>query len=199
MRHNRQQVRTVTATSPGGHLVTLRTARFSDAAAWRQIRLRDRSLIEPYWATTDAEWNERHTDAMWIHECLRGRADTAAGRALPRVIDVDGHFAGQCNLEWIDTWNGTAEVGIWVDSAHGRAGIGSTAAELMLDVCFTDLHLQRVSAPIGITNTPAKRLVAKIGLQHEGTMKNYMNAGGRRTDHELWAITADHHTNITRS
>lgn len=187
---------TITGPSPTDSTVTLRCPRISDAPAWRQLRLQNQAVIEPFWTSSNTCWEQRHTETVWIRECLHSRAVTTAGHALPMVIEVDGRFAGQCNFEWIDMHNGTAEVGIWVDSAHGRSGIGITAATLILEHGFAELGLHRISAPISITNVAAKRLVTRIGLIYEGTMSGYLDVGGRRTDHELWAITADRFARI---
>ncbi|SNT40819.1 GNAT family N-acetyltransferase [Rhodococcoides kyotonense] len=180
---------TLIGLTPTGRVVTLRPPRVSDADAWRRIRLRDQAAIEPFWSSSTLGWTDRHTEAIWIRECLQSRLDTAAGRALPLVIDVDGQFAGQCNLEWIDAYNGTAEIGIWVDSAQGRSGVGATAVSVMLAHAFGALGLHRISAPVSVTNAVAKNLFKKAGLAHEGTMRDYMDVGGVRRDHELWAVT----------
>ena len=198
-RPTRRKEITLTGRTPSGQTVRLRLPRFTDAPAWRRIRLHDRAVIEPVWVSSGSSWAERHTDAVWIRECLHGRADTTAGRALPLVIEVDGHLAGQCNLEWIDAHNRTAELGFWVDSARGGTGIGSTAAAIALKYGFTELGLQRISAPINVTNMAAARLVARIGLTHEGTMSSYLDVGGHRADHDLWAITADRFARISSS
>lgn len=52
-----------------GQEVALRSPRLSDAAAWREIRLRDQRLIEPYWVSSALSWPERHTEAIWVDEC----------------------------------------------------------------------------------------------------------------------------------
>lgn len=190
---------TLTGDTPAGQTVRLRLPRFADAREWRRIRLRDQAAIEPFWVSSGSTWPERHTEAVWIRECLRSRADTKAGNSLPLIVEVDGHLAGQCNLEWIDRHSRTAELGFWVDSTRGGSGIGSTAATMILDYGFTELGLQRISAPISVTNRAAARLVARIGLTYEGTMSGYLDVGGHRTDHDLWAITADRFAHISGS
>jgi RimJ/RimL family protein N-acetyltransferase len=181
----------LTRQGPKGQTVVLRTPRIDDAGEWRRLRVRDKAVIEPVWVSSEMDWADRHTDTMWIHEYLRSRKALTAGQALHFVIEVDGAFAGQCNFEWIDGFHRTAEVGIWVDSVKGRTGIGYTAAGMLIEHGFTVLGLERISAPVSVNNPAATGLVERLGMQCEGTMRNYMDVGGTRTDHNLWAITAD--------
>ena len=144
--------------------------------------------------SSDLAWSDRHTDAVWIRECLRGRADAVAGNTLPLAIEVDGRFAGQCNLEWIDHHNSTGELGIWLDSTLAKSAAAHTAINLVVGYAFEELGLQRVSAPISATNNSARAVAAHVGFALEDTMHDFKDVGGHRSDHELWAITADRFT-----
>lgn len=187
----------VSGTTKAGLRVTLRRPRPSDAAAWRAIRLRDRKRIEPYWQSSELDWPSRHTEKVWVRHCLHARALARAGQALLSVVEVDGRFAGECNLEWIDHNNAAAECGMWIDSAAG-AGVASTALALMVDYAFDELAIFRVSAPISVENAPAAGLAKHIGFVKEGTMRTYLDVGGRRVDHDLWALTRDSRRRVSR-
>lgn len=192
-RHRRSDVR-LSGVSRTGRAVVLRRPQFGDASEWRRLRIRDQEFIEPYWVSSDLTWSDRHTEAVWIRECLRGRAEAVAGNALPLVIEVDGEFAGQCNLEWIDHHNSTGELGIWLDSTLAKSGVALTAINLLVGYAFDELGLQRVSAPISAKNNAARAVAAHLGSTLEGTMHDFMDVGGHRSDHELWAITSDRFT-----
>ncbi|GAF50716.1 GNAT family N-acetyltransferase [Rhodococcus wratislaviensis] len=175
-----------------GHRVALRPPRLSDAPLWREIRLRDRQMIESFWVTSPLSWTERHTDVCWVRECLEMRRASRAGRALPLVIEIDGQFAGQCNLERIDMYSRTAEMGIWLDSHASGRGVATAAGALLLDHAFGALALKRVTAPIRMDNVATARGAERLGFRHEGTMSGFLDVGGRVKDHELWAITSKH-------
>lgn len=174
-----------------GHQVALRSPRLSDATAWREIRLRDQRLIEPYWVSSTLSWPERHTETMWVDECLQSRKSARAGLALPLVVEVDGRFAGQCNLERIDVRTKTAELGIWLDAQVTGRGVCSVVGVLLADYAIDTLGLRRVTAPICVDNAPAAKRAQRMGMRREGTIAGFLDVGGHRRDHDMWAITSD--------
>jgi ribosomal-protein-alanine N-acetyltransferase len=174
-----------------GHRVVLRSPRIADAAQWREARMRERERIEPWWASSRLTWDERHTDARWVTTVLQARREARAGRALPLVVEIDGHVAGQCGLEWISPHTGVAEMGIWMDSRWAGKGISTVAAGMMVDHALTTLGLHRLTAPISEGNVAAAWGAKRLGMRREGTMASFLEVGGKRRDHHLWAITSD--------
>jgi putative transposase len=172
-----------------GEPVILRPPRLSDASTWRAIRIADRSAIEPFWLTDERSWESRHRERVWIHEWLWSRAEAKADRIVRTVIEVGGRFAGQCDL-WIQPHDKRGELSIWVDSRLSGRGIGAAAGRLIVGYAFDELDLARVTAPIDVDNVNSSRLVRRIGLVREGTMVSYLSVGGRRRDHDLWAVSA---------
>lgn len=173
----------------GGSTVIIRLPRLSDHAAWREIRLRDRPIIEPFWYSSELEWSRRHTEAQWVREVLLARAEARAGRRLAGAIEIDGRLAGQCELCAVDLERGTAEMSIWIDSTLARHGFGGLAAAMVADHGLGALGLHRIVAPISPDNRAAAAGAAEIGFQREALMARYFDAGGARRDHTLWALT----------
>lgn len=178
-----------------GRRLVLRTPRMSDGPRWRAIRLADRERIEPWWVSSSLSWPQRHTEAAWVSWWLGTRRAARAGRALPLVVEIDGRFAGQCGLDWIDGFTGTGELGVWLDSRVSGQGFGAVAIALLVDYAFGVLGLHRVSAPVRTDNEAAGRTMQRAGLVREGTMASFLDvggdAGGRPRDHDLWAVVAD--------
>ncbi|MEU8901486.1 GNAT family protein [Nocardia sp. NPDC048505] len=168
--------------------VRLRPPRIDDYARWRRIRLRDQRHIEPFWTSSPLAWADRHTGKLWVREVLDCRANARAGRGLGLVIEVDGHLAGQIELGSLAA--GTGELGIWVDARLARHGIGGLAVAMMLDFGFGRAGLHRITAPISPANKGTAAGAAALGMRREALMANYFDAGGRRRDHDLWAILA---------
>jgi RimJ/RimL family protein N-acetyltransferase len=174
-----------------GHRVVLRSPRLRDAAQWREVRLRERERIEPWWASSPLSWEERHSEARWITTVLQSRREGLAARALPLVVEIDGQLAGQCGLEWIAPHTSTAEMGIWMDSRWAAKGVSAVGAAMMVDYAMTELGLHRLIAPISEGNVAATMGAKKLGMRHEGTMTGFLDVGGVRRDHHLWAFTTD--------
>lgn len=174
-----------------GHRLILRPPRLSDASAWRFLRLRDQQSIEPFWVSSTRTWAERHTVDAWVDDVLYMRRESRAGRALPLVIEVDGRFVGQLNLDHIDRCAKNAELGIWLDSECRSLGIATTAGNLLFDYVFNTLGLRRVTAPVCVDNRRAAHSASQFGFRREGTMVSYLDVGGQRKDHDLYAITSE--------
>jgi ribosomal-protein-alanine N-acetyltransferase len=153
--------------------------------------MRDQKFIEPFWTSSLLPWAERHTERAWVDEFLHARNEARAGRAVPLVIEVDGRFAGQFNLERIDRWAGLAEAGVWIDSTLAGKGVAPCAARLLAGYAFENLGLHRITAPVCIGNAAAAHCAEQVGMRREGTMISYLDVGGRRRDHDLWAMTAE--------
>ena len=175
-----------------GHRLVLRSPRISDAPQWREARLRERERIEPWWVSSPLSWQERHTDVRWVTSVLQARREARAGRSLPLVVEVDGHVAGQCGLEWISTHTGVAEMGIWMDSRWAGRGMSTVAAGMMVDHAMQNLGVHRLVAPISEGNVAAAWGALRLGMTREGTMASFLQVGGERRDHHLWALTSDH-------
>ena len=170
------------------HSVVLRPPRFEDFSEWRRIRLGNQALIEPFWVTSRSDWDSRHSQKLWVRECLGQRRCGRLGNSLSLVIDVDGRFAGQCILSDIDTVARTGELGLWVDAEIGRHGVGGLAIAMVLDFGFDQLGLDRITAPICVDNLATAQGARKMGMVQEAVMVEYFNAGGSRKDHGLWAM-----------
>lgn len=175
-----------------GCQLVLRSPRLGDATQWREVRLREQAHIEKWWATSPLSWTERHTDGQWVSYVLQARREARAGRALPLVVEIDGLLAGQCSLEPINAFASTAELGIWIDSAWAGQGVSTIAGGLVIDYAMTGLGLHRITAPICVGNIAAMWVARQLRLRREGAMAGFLDVGGTRQDHHLWAITADH-------
>lgn len=62
---------------------------------------------------------------------------------------------------------------------------------LVLDVAFGEIKLHRVEANIQPANAPSIKLVKRLGFRLEGYSPKYLKIGGRRRDHERWAVLAE--------
>ncbi|WP_067824476.1 GNAT family N-acetyltransferase [Nocardia inohanensis] len=172
-----------------GSVLVLRPPRFADYAQWRRLRLRDRALIEPFWHSSPLDWHRRHTEKYWVRECLEAATNARAGRRLATVIEIDGRFAGQVEIGSIDPVARQGEMGIWIDAEMARHGFGGLAAAMILDFGFDVLGLERIIAPISPENTAAAHGAAQIGYRCEARMAMHFHVGGKRSDHDLWAMT----------
>ncbi|WP_299570195.1 GNAT family protein [uncultured Williamsia sp.] len=175
-----------------GHTVVVRPARFDDHPRWREIRLRDRAMIEPFWARSPLTWDARHRRNEWVREVLASRRHMASGRALPCVIEVDGDLVGQCALTAVDISTATAELGVWIDSRLARSGVATVAVGMLVDHAFRRMGIRRVVAPAATDNVAAARASARAGFHREATLAGWAPTGGHDVvAHDLWVLDHD--------
>ncbi|MGQ9409786.1 GNAT family N-acetyltransferase [Mycolicibacterium gilvum] len=179
---------TLEGVTPDRRLVRVRAPRFKDAAAWRDLRISDQERIEPFWAHSEQSWADRHRRRAWYRSRLAAFKHARRGDGVHTVIEVDGAFAGQCDV-WLDRERASAEVGLWLHSRWAGTGVATTMAELVLDLLFGQLGIERLTAPIAASNVATRQVAKRMGFQREGCMRSYMLTGQGRTDHELWALT----------
>ena len=81
-------------------------------------------------------------------------------------------------------WNhGDTFLGIGVgEREFWGKGYGSDAMKLALNYAFTELNLRRVTLNVFEYNPRAIRCYEKLGFQHEGRVRKYMNREGQRWD-----------------
>ena len=64
-----------------------------------------------------------------------------------------------------------------------RQRLMSEAISRVVRIAFDDLGLHRIEANIMPRNTPSLRLIEKLGFQHEGLARQYLNINGVWEDH----------------
>lgn len=99
------------------------------------------------------------------------------------VIESDtGDPVGLAGLEGISNVNRDAVVAIFVAKAARRLGVGIRATALLADFGFRQLGLNRLTSYYRADNNSSRDLVAKVGCQVEGTMRQAWFADGQYHD-----------------
>lgn len=111
----------------------------------------------------------------------------------PLVIEVrDGSgwiAVGDCSFHKIDWRIAMAEVGIFIgDRAYWNLGYGTEAMQLLLDIGFKTLNLNRVFLRVYETNPRAIRAYEKAGFVHEGRLRQAEFRNGRYIDVLLMSV-----------
>ena len=117
---------------------------------------------------------------------------------------IDNRLIGDVGLGEI-IWNhGDTFLGIGVgDREFWGKGYGSDAMKVILRYAFTELNLRRVTLNVFEYNPRAIRCYEKVGFQHEGRVRKYLNREGRRWDlvymgimKEEWLASTASHPNL---
>jgi len=118
---------------------------------------------------------------MWI----LGHADRAAegsGYTLALTRKEDGVVVGAMSLMGVSTTARRAELGYWIGVPYWGQGYATEAGRAFVAWAFDALELNKVYAR-HMTNNPASgKVMAKIGMQYEGTMRQHDCKGGQFVD-----------------
>ena len=87
-----------------------------------------------------------------------------------------------------------AEVGYWIGVPFWGRGYATEALRAVIDYGFESVALHRIYANHFSTNPASGRVLAKAGMQHEGTLRDHYRKWGEYRDAELYAIVATSRT-----
>jgi RimJ/RimL family protein N-acetyltransferase len=98
-----------------------------------------------------------------------------------------GTVIGEAILRIENFKHGQAEVGWGVDSDWTGRGIGTEIGRAMLQLGF-GLGLHRLYARCRVQNIASLRIMAKLGMSQEGTLRENVNARGEWWSSAQWSI-----------
>lgn len=170
--------------------VGLRPLRLRDAAAWKDVRSRNRHWLAPWEATSPN--GVADLAPTFVGMVRRLRHEARLGTTLPLVVTWEGRLVGQLTVGGI-SWGSfrSAYVGYWVDRDYAGRGITPTALALVVDHCFTVMGLHRIEVNIRPENRASRRVVEKLGFRDEGLRRRMLHIDGDWRDHQSYAITAE--------
>lgn len=91
-------------------------------------------------------------------------------------------YIGGCGIASIDGKNHTATVGIFLGNAYCGQGYGTDAMKVLVDFCFQEVNLHKVSLSVYGFNTRAIRSYEKVGFQTEGVLREEVFRFGQYHD-----------------
>lgn len=166
----------------------LRAPQASDHAGWALLRMESREFLTP-WEPT---WNEDDlTRASFRLRAKRAAREISTDEAYSLFIFETGTetLIGGLTLGLIR--RGVAQactLGYWMGRRHAGKGHMTEAVRGAVRFAFSDLALHRVEAACLPNNEPSRRLLERVGFQHEGLARAYLKINGNWADHLLYAV-----------
>lgn len=96
---------------------------------------------------------------------------------------------GVCGLTSIDLINRRAEFSLYVAPEHQGEGLSKPSLLTLFSFGFFDLNLNRIWGET-FENNPAARIFEDLGMDFEGTRKEFYYKDGRYLDAHLYSISA---------
>ena len=148
-------------------------------AGVRAVAATTLTIPHPYPDGAAAVWIETH-EAAW-----------ASGRdAHYAITDADGGaLLGAVGLKLAPEHAG-AELGYWVSEQAWGRGYATEAAAAVCAHAFAVHGVHRIQARHFTGNPASGRVMQKLGMRHEGTLRDAARKDGRFVDLELYAVLA---------
>jgi ribosomal-protein-alanine N-acetyltransferase len=110
---------------------------------------------------------------------------------LAIVENMEGKLIGSCGVRIIDAALKEGEMGYELDSNYWGRGFATEAAKAMLRFGFDVLGLHRISAHCVSENVGSARVLKKIGMTQEGTLREKEFFKDRWWDCQIFSILRD--------
>ena len=163
--------------------LVLRPFRLEDAATVQQlagdVAIADTTLRipHPYLDGMAEDWISTHEEAFAKVE----------GLALAITCKSDGSLVGSISLIGIAEGH-RAELAYWIGKPYWNQGFCTEAGRAVVRFAFTELGLLRVHAWHFGRNPASGRIMRKLGMRHEGTLRQHVRKWDECEDLELYGI-----------
>lgn len=123
----------------------------------------------------------------WVERQI-GRHAEGRGFSFAVEIPETDVAVGSAGLWPAAMQPGRCSVGYAVDPRMRGRSLGSYALRALVGFAWTLPHVQRVEAFIEEWNIGSLRAAERAGMRYEGTLRSYMDLGGRWADQQVWGM-----------
>jgi RimJ/RimL family protein N-acetyltransferase len=160
---------------------TLADARFVQRLAGRR-EIADTTLTipHPYGDGAAEEWIDAQASGF------------EAGRLVTFAVTDggSGELIGAVGVS-MDTAHAVAELGYWIGVPFWGRGYATEAARALTAFGFEKLQLNRIQARHLVRNPASGRVMQKLGMRYEGTLRQALKKWGRFEDVAIYSVLAE--------
>ena len=129
---------------------------------------------------------DRQAAQDWVTERLK---DQAAGTGVTFAITLleNGELIGSIGMELVLAHE-QGRLTYWLGRDYWNQGYGTEAVTALVEYGFNSLKLHRIYAPHFHTNPASGRVLQKVGMTHEGRLREHYLRFGQRVDVELYGM-----------
>lgn len=139
-----------------------------------EVALNTLTIPHPYPEGGAVEWISRHDE------------DYEQDRIVHFAIEASGEVVGAIGL--ILKGDGVGELGYWVGVPYWGRGYVSEAARAVLQYGFEERKLRRIFACYLTRNPASGRVMEKIGMTYEGTMRRHVTKWDEHCDMAFYGM-----------
>ncbi|HEY44041.1 MAG TPA: GNAT family N-acetyltransferase [Anaerolineae bacterium] len=135
------------------------------------------NIPHPYEDGMADEWIGSHQEGFEKGEAVIFAITLRDGNALIGAIGLE-----------INQQHERAELGYWIGKPYWSKGYCTEAAEAVVRFGFDKYKMLRIHAAHFSNNKASGRVMEKIGMKHEGRLRNHIKKWGRFEDLEVYGI-----------
>lgn len=166
----------------------MRTPARGDFEAWRDLRIANKSRLQPW----EPLWSEdANTRGDWRLRMRAWRKNWRAGRGYAFLLfstDSDRLLGGAAIT---NVRRGAAQSGIlgyWLGMEATGNGLMTEAVTGLCKWARAELRLSRIEASTLPENVASQRVLERCGFKLEGKAQSYLEIAGKRRDHVLYGL-----------
>ncbi len=129
------------------------------------------NLPYPYLESHAIAWINSHTE-HWKERIVFEWA----------IVKQDTHELIGCIGITLDNQHQHGEIGYWIGEPYWNQGYASEATQAIIKAGFEQLDLHRLYAQHFAFNQASGRVMQKVGMLYEGTLKEHLNKDGHHLD-----------------
>ncbi len=158
------------------------TQRDADAvmrlAGDREIADTTLNIPHPYKEGMAEDWISTHREGIESGDSL----------TLAITLTDTGELVGAVGLT-VQKEHSRAELGYWTGRQYWGLGYCTEAARALVEYGFDKMELNRIYASHFSGNTASGRVMEKLGMKHEGIMRQHVRKEGSYVDLVIYGIT----------
>jgi ribosomal-protein-serine acetyltransferase len=162
-----------------GDGVVLRLLRVEDAEEVFAVAGANRDRLAP-WMPWAGRTNSVEEQRVWLRN-VSSDPDDLDGVG----IFVDGRYVGGAGIHGRDPYGTGAEIGYWIDGAYEGRGIVSRVVRALLEVCFDEIKVHRVTIRAGAGNARSRSVAERAGFTQEGVLREAEQGSDGSGFHDL--------------
>ena len=171
----------------------------------RPLTLADKEAIFDYASRPEAAkyvtWSPHQSvsDSQAFIEFALNQYEAGGVAPWGIVIKATNQLIGTIDfVSWNQT-HGYAEIGYVCSPDHWGKGYTPEAGKALLQFGFEKMGLTRIQARTFVENEASQRVLEKLGMAYEGTMRKAMKVKGKHWDLTMYSILREEYINVTQN
>ncbi len=138
--------------------------------------------------TSTLEFTKSITDVELLINIMTERYDKDLPTRWVIFHKGDKKVIGICGFYDYVPMYARAELGYALSRAYWGKGLGTEAAQAVVDFGFKNMNLNRIEATCDPENRASSHILEKVGMKYEGILRQHIFKDGKYCDRKMYAI-----------